>query len=76
MTVRERISTDERDRLVAELLQKYPPIGRLEQLMGPEPTADEADEMEVFLRARSRWQQPYPAPEAGKAHFGASGAER
>jgi hypothetical protein len=63
MTVRERVTTDERDRLVAELLQKYPPIGQLEQLMGPEPTADEADEVEVFLRARSRGQQPYPAPE-------------
>jgi hypothetical protein len=63
MTVRERVTTDERDRLVSELLQKHPPIRRLEQLMGPEPTADEAEEVELFLRARSQWQQPYPAPE-------------
>jgi hypothetical protein len=63
MTVREQVTTDERDRLVGELLQKYPPIRQLEKLMGPEPTADEADEVELFLRARSRWQQPYPVPE-------------
>jgi hypothetical protein len=66
MRVRERATTDERDRRVAELLPKYPPIGQLEQLMGPEPPADEADEVEVFFRARSRWQQPYPAPEENR----------
>jgi hypothetical protein len=62
MAVRERARTDERDRLVAELLQKYPPIRQLEQLMGPEPTPGEAGEVEAFLRARSEWQQPYAAP--------------
>jgi hypothetical protein len=49
--------------MVAKLLQQYPPIDRLEQLMGPEPTPEEADEVEAFLQARARWQQPYPAPE-------------
>jgi hypothetical protein len=61
MAVREQLVTDDRDRLVAELLQKYPPIRRLEQLMGPEPTADEADEVDAFLQARSQWQKPYLA---------------
>jgi hypothetical protein len=61
MAVREQLVTDDRDRLVAELLQKYPPIRRLEQLLGPEPTADEADEVDAFLQARSQWQKPYVA---------------
>jgi hypothetical protein len=63
MAIREPMRADERDRLVAELLRKYPPIRRLEELMGPEPTPEDTDEVEAFLRARARWQQPYPAPE-------------
>jgi hypothetical protein len=63
MTIRERVRTDERDRLIADLLRNYPPIHQLEELMGPEPTAEEADEVEAFLQARSRWQQPYQASE-------------
>jgi hypothetical protein len=61
MTVQERVETAERNRLVDELLQKYPPIHQLEELMGPEPTAEEAGEVDLFLRARSGWQQPFPA---------------
>jgi hypothetical protein len=63
MTIQEREGTQERDRLVAELLQQYPPIHRLEELMGPPPTADEAGEVDLFLQARAQWQQPYRAPE-------------
>jgi hypothetical protein len=63
MTVRERQRTEERDRLMAELLKNYPPIQQLEQLMGPEPTPEEAAEVEAFLQARSLWQQPYPTSE-------------
>jgi hypothetical protein len=62
MAIREQVITDHRDRLVAELLQKYPPIRRLEQIMGPEPLPEEAGEVDAFLEARSRWQQPYLGP--------------
>ena len=62
MAVREQRVIDDRDRLVAGLLQKYPPIRRLEQIMGPEPLAEEAGEVDAFLEARSRWQQPYLGP--------------
>jgi hypothetical protein len=52
-----------RERLVREILRDYPPIRRLEEIMGPEPAADEREEVDAFLGARVRWQQPYPAPE-------------
>jgi hypothetical protein len=63
MTIRERERVDERDRLVARLLREYPPIQRLEEIMGPEPTPEDAGEVDAFLQARSRWQQPYSTPE-------------
>jgi len=62
MAIRERVVTDDRDRLMAEILRDYPPIRRLEQLMGPEPAPDEAGEVDAFLQARSQWQQPYLGP--------------
>jgi hypothetical protein len=61
--VREQVAAEERDRFVAELLRKYPPILQLEEMMGPEPTPAEAGEVDAFLRARSQWQQPYAASE-------------
>jgi hypothetical protein len=61
MAIRERTETDERDQLVAALLRDHPPICRLEELMGPEPTLDEAEEVDAFLQARTGWQQPYPS---------------
>ncbi len=66
MAVREEARTDERRRLVAELLRRYPPIHQLEELMGPEPTPEEADEVDAFLRARAQWEQPYSAPKQGR----------
>jgi hypothetical protein len=62
MAVRERVKSNKRDRLVAELLEKFPPIQRLEELMGPEPAPEEAEEVDAFLRARAQWQQPYSPP--------------
>jgi hypothetical protein len=50
---------EKRERLVAELLAKYPPVQRLEEIMGPEPTPDEADEVDAFLQLRNQWRQPY-----------------
>ena len=61
MTVRERTKTRAREKWVAELLQDYPPVRQLEELMGPEPTPEEIGEVDEFLRARAEWQQPYSA---------------
>jgi hypothetical protein len=63
VAVRERTEAHKRQKLLADLLKKYPPIDRLEDLMGPEPPAEEDDEVDAFLRARAGWQQPYPGPE-------------
>lgn len=60
MAVRDLTGTEERDSLVAEILRTHPPIQRLEEIMGPEPTGDAAGEVDAFLRARSAWQQPNP----------------
>ncbi len=65
MAVHERVAADERDRLGAEILQKPPPIRQLEELLGPEPTLEEVGEVDAFLQARARWQQPYAAPRGG-----------
>jgi hypothetical protein len=53
---------DQRDRLLADLLEKHLPVRQLEELMGPEPPPEEAGEVDAFLRARSQWQQPYSWP--------------
>lgn len=54
----------ERDALVADILTEHPPVERLEELMGPGPSADDPDDLEAFLEARTGWQQPYsPASE-------------
>jgi hypothetical protein len=62
MAVRERMEPDERERLVVTILERYPPIDRLEEVMGPEPGDEGSEEVEAFLAARSRWQLPYSSP--------------
>ena len=64
MTVLEPVDTEARDRLVAEILHRFPPVSRLEDLMGPEPPDDEVGEVDTFLRARAAWRRPYGPPGA------------
>lgn len=69
MAVQERLGADDRETLVAKILEHYPPVDRMETIMGPEPTFDELAEVDAFLRARSQWQQPYsrvPESRSGK----------
>jgi hypothetical protein len=66
VTIYERTDVDERDRLLAQLLQDHPPIQRLEEIVGPEPMPEDRDEVDAFLQARSRWQQAYPMPEEAR----------
>ena len=58
MSIREREETEARERVIAEIRRNHPPAHRLEDVMGPDPTADEADEVEAFLRLRDTWRQP------------------
>jgi hypothetical protein len=65
MIIREQNPTEERDALIAEILQRYPPIQLLEEVMGPEPADSSTDDVDALMEARERQRQPYsPAEEA------------
>jgi len=63
MTVSELSQAKKRERLLAKLLRDYPPVRRMEDVMGPAPDPAEAGEVDAFLAARSQWLQSCDAPD-------------
>jgi len=57
--IKEYSPADLRHDLLARILAEYPPISRLEEILGPEPEDDATEDLEAFLRSRAQWQQPY-----------------
>jgi hypothetical protein len=54
---------NERDRVLAGIFARYPAVRHLEDVMGPMPAPDEADEVDAFLQFRDQWRQPYQVRE-------------
>jgi hypothetical protein len=66
MAMREREVITRGERVLSEILRRYPAVVRLEDGMGPEPLVEEAGEVDDFLRFRESWRQPYRFPEDHK----------
>lgn len=51
-----RLSDEERawrDRWIADVLRRYPPIQRMEELYGPEDGAGDPEDVDAFLESRA-----------------------